>query len=114
MAVYDIYVNQGESFELVGNAYDSNSSPINLSGYALRGKVKYSYGSTGVILNLNPQITNATGGVFSFSLTPDETSNLPIFLGVYDIEQYISGQFPELSVTKILKGYFSTEPQVTT
>jgi hypothetical protein len=114
MAKYDISVNQGENFELQANLTDSNSSPINLSGYALRGKVKYSYGSTGVILDLNPQVVNATGGVISFSLTPYETSNLPTFLGVYDIEKYISGQSPELSVARILQGYFSTDPQVTT
>ena len=63
MGLYNISVNQGESFDLVATITNSAGSAINLSGYSVRGSAKYSYGATGsALINLNPSITNSISG----------------------------------------------------
>jgi len=113
MAVYNITVNQGENYDLTATLTNTDGTPVNISGYALRGKVRYSYGSTGVLVDLDPAIVNATGGVINFTLTPTETAALPITVAVYDIERYISGQSPELTVSRVLQGTVTVTPEVT-
>lgn len=110
MAAYNISVNQGESFNLDASLINSSGSSMNLSGYYLRGQVRYSYGSTGVLLDLNPSITNATGGLININLTPSQTASLPITIAVYDIESYVSG---DSTVSRVLNGFFSISPEVT-
>ena len=68
MAVYNITVNQGENYDLTATLTNTDGTPVNISGYSLRGKVRYSYGSTGVLVNLEPSIINATGGIINFTL----------------------------------------------
>ena len=110
MAAYNISVNQGESFNLDASLINSSGSSMNLSGYYLRGQVRYSYGSTGVLLDLNPSITNATGGLININLTPSQTVNLPPTIAVYDVESYVSG---DGTVNRVLNGFFSISPEVT-
>ena len=110
MAVYNISINQGESYNLDASLVTSSGTSVNLSGYYLRGQARYSYGSTGVLLDLNPTITNATGGAISINLTPTQTASLPSTIAVYDIESYISG---ESTVNRVLNGLFSISPEVT-
>lgn len=113
MAVYNITVNQGENYDLTATLTNANGTAVNISGYELRGKVRYSYGSTGILVDLAPTIVNATGGVISFSLTPAETAALPITVAVYDIERFVSGQSPELTVSRVLQGTVTVTPEVT-
>jgi hypothetical protein len=113
MAVYNITVNQGENYDLTATLLNADGTALNISGYALRGKVRYSYGSTGILADLSPTIVNATGGVINFTLSPDETAGLPITIGVYDIERYVSGQSPETSVSRVLQGSLTVTPEVT-
>jgi len=110
MAVYNISINQGESYNLDATLISSSGTSVNLSGYYLRGQARYSYGSTGVLLDLSPTITNATGGTIKVSLTPAQTASLPITVAVYDIESYVSG---ESTVNRVLNGLFSISPEVT-
>lgn len=113
MAVYNIIINQGENYNLTATLTDTSGTPINISGYALRGKVRYSYGSTGILVDLEPSVTNATGGVINFTLTPQETAALPITVAVYDIERYVSGQSPETTVSRVLQGSVTVTPEAT-
>ena len=110
MAVYNISINQGESYNLDATLINSSGTSVNLSGYYLRGQARYSYGSTGVLLDLGPTITNATGGAINVSLTPTQTAGLPITIAVYDIESYVSG---DGTVNRVLNGIFSISPEVT-
>lgn len=112
MGLYNISVNQGESFDLVATITDSAGSAINLSGYNVRGSAKYSYGATGsALINLNPSITNSISGIIAINLTSTQTSSLPITVAVYDVERYSSG---DASVIKVLNGSFTINPEVTT
>lgn len=109
MAVYNISINQGESYNLDASLISSSGTNVNLNGYSIRGQVRYSYGSTGILLDLEPQITNYASGLINISLLPIETAALPITVAVYDIESY-SG---ESVVNRVLNGTFSISPEVT-
>ena len=113
MAVYNITVNQGENYDLTATLTNTDGTPVNISGYSLRGKVRYSYGSTGVLVNLEPSIINATGGIINFTLSPSETAALPITVAVYDIERFVSGQSPVTTVSRVLQGTVTVTPEVT-
>lgn len=108
---YDISVEQGSSFDLSFTVTDASGIPMNLSGYTATGKLKYSYGSTGLLLNLSPVIdASYVSGLVNISLTPTQTASLPITKAVYDIEVISSGGY----VVKAGKGYAEIAPEVTT
>ena len=54
---YNIETIQGDNIQLSLRVRDTYNVPINLSGYDVRGVVRYAYGYTGdqqILLNLNP------------------------------------------------------------
>lgn len=107
---YNISAIQGNTLLLNVTANDSAGSPLNLSGYSVRGNVKYKYSSTGSLLNLNPSITSPANGSISISGNAADISAMPVGTFVYDLEAYNSGEY----VTKFLIGYFYVSPEVTT
>lgn len=109
---YNITGYQGDYIQLTLNIQDSSGIAINLSGYEVRGQVRASYGSTGVLLNLNPTITNDLSGIVAVSIDSDISEDLPVGEHVYDIERYPSGIATGNSI-KLLKGKFSILPEVT-
>lgn len=110
MAVYNLTINQGENYELTANLTTSSGTPLDINGYSLRGKMRYSYGSTGILVNLNPEVVNATSGIIRFALTPAQTSSLPITIALYDIEKY---DVIESGVNRVLQGSVTVTPEVT-
>ena len=54
---YNISGLQGDYIQLTLNILDSTGAAINLSGYEVRGQVRASYGSTGIMLDLQPSIS---------------------------------------------------------
>jgi hypothetical protein len=109
---YNITGYQGDYLQLTLNIQDSSGTAINLSGYEVRGQVRASYGSTGVLLNLNPTITNNLSGIVAISINSDISEDLPVGEHVYDIERYPSGIATGNSI-KLLRGKFSILPEVT-
>jgi hypothetical protein len=109
---YNITGYQGDYLQLTLNIQDSSGTAINLSGYEVRGQVRASYGSTGVLLNLNPTITNDLSGIVAISINSDISEDLPVGEHVYDIERYPSGIATGNSI-KLLRGKFSILPEVT-
>lgn len=107
---YNISLTQGESYGLTATLKNSDGTNMNLSGYYVRGKAKYNYGDTGIILDLNPQFYNVTGGIITFTIPPTGTAALPVGMLVYDIEKYTSG---DASVSKVLNGKIIISPEVT-
>jgi hypothetical protein len=107
--VYDISIEQGSSFNLTLTAKDSNGNLLNLNGYNARGSIKYGYGSTGYLINLNPVITNPTSGLIAVSVSASGTSSLPVTKAVYDIEVYDSSNY----TFKAVRGYVNVIPEVT-
>lgn len=113
---YNISLTQGESLDLLLNLKDSNSVPINLSGYSVRGKVKKGFGATGVLLDLAPVIVTGVNnsllasGQITIAISPAESVSLPVTEAVYDIERYTLN---DLVVHKVLNGKVTINPEVT-
>lgn len=107
---YNISLTQGESYGLTATLKNSDGTNMNLSGYYVRGKAKYNYGDTGIILDLNPQIFHVASGIITFTIPPTGTAALPVGMLVYDIEKYSSG---DASVSKVLNGKIIIAPEVT-
>jgi len=121
---YDITLTQGDTLDLRFKIVDTDSNPVNLSGFSARGVSKMGYGSTGILLNLEPYVVSGTSsdptlgasGFIDIYLRPNSTSGVPVVQGVYDIEKYrtvplASGDWEN---EKVIKGYFNVVPEVTT
>ena len=119
--VYNFSTTQGSQLSVRLNIKDASGNAINLSGYEVRGVVKYRYSSPNSLVNLDPTIvTGTTGaayqsGLVDVYLSGSQTAALPVGEFVYDIEKYPSGASNlEGAVDKILAGDFLVYPQVTT
>ena len=107
---YNISVIQGSTLLLNLNIRDSNNDYINLNGYNVRGYVRYNYGSTGILLNLNPQIhPSYVSGLITISGNADDMANLKAGVYVYDIEASGSNNY----IFKPIRGYFNVDPEAT-
>ena len=109
---YNITGYQGDYIQLTLNLKDSNGAALNLSGYGVRGQVRSSYGSTGVLLDLNPTITNVLSGIMAVNINSYISADIPISDHVYDIERYPSGILTGNSI-KLMRGKFTILPEVT-
>lgn len=107
---YDISITQGQNYDLIAGVTNASGQAVNISGYNLRGQVRYSYGSTGILLDLAPEVVSAISGIFQISLTPSETAALPTTIAVYDVEKYSENN---VVVDKVLNGTFTISPEVT-
>jgi hypothetical protein len=109
---YNISIYQGDYFQASLSVKDSNNNRINLSGYDVRGQVRNGYGSTGVLLNLNPSVTSHVSGIINIAIDSSVTEDLPVGQFVYDIERFPSG-IPTGNTIKLMLGKFSVSPEVT-
>ena len=109
---YNISGYQGDYIQLTLNLKDSSGVAINLDGYGVRGQVRASYGSTGVLLDLNPTITSVLSGIIAININSYISADIPISDHVYDIERYPSGILTGNSI-KLMQGKFTILPEVT-
>jgi hypothetical protein len=118
---YNINTIQGDNLQLSLRIKDPNNNPINLSGYDVRGVVKYAYGYTGneqVLVNLNPFIISGNNGSYypsgmvSINVDSYTTASIPIGTFVYDIERFPYG-IPTGNSIKLIRGKFIVSPEVT-
>jgi hypothetical protein len=86
MQTYDLQIAQGTSYQLSVTLTDFCGAPIDLSLWNLSGYIKYNYGSTGYLTNLNPTAMTPTSGIITLSMGSAETSTLPIGINFYDIK----------------------------
>lgn len=111
----DLSVTQGIYFYQRFTGLDSSSNPINLSGYTTSGYVRYSYGSSGILLDLAPTIVSGSNGStyssgwIDIEIPRNSTTGCPVTKALYSIEIY-SGNF----YSKIVdQGVFTINPQIT-
>jgi hypothetical protein len=109
---YNISGIQGDYIQLTLNIKDATGAAINLSGYEVRGQVRASYAASGIILDLQPNITSDISGTISISIPSTGSAATPVNEYVYDIERYPSGNISGNSI-KLLMGKFSILPEVT-
>ena len=118
---YNINTIQGDGLQLSLRVKDSNNNAINLSGYDVRGVVKYAYGYTGdqqVLVNLNPVIFSGNNGsyyasgIVNINVESYTTASIPVGTFVYDIERFPYG-IPTGNSIKLIRGKFIVSPEVT-
>jgi hypothetical protein len=109
---YNITGYQGDYINLNLTVKDSSNSVISLNGYGVRGQVRASYGTSGILLDLNPRIVNSESGIISISINSYISADLPVNDHVYDIERYETGVISGDSF-KCFVGKFSIFPEVT-
>jgi hypothetical protein len=110
---YNITGYQGDYIYLILTGKDDSNNIIRLDGYDVRGQVRASYGSTGVLLDLNPTILgNGTGGAMIISIDSNISKDIPVSDHVYDIERYPIGVTSGNSV-KLMQGKFTILPEIT-
>ena len=108
--IVNLEVTRGSSFGIRVETLDDSLTPIDLTGYGVRGVVKNKYSDSEILVNLSPVIYDATAGLIDITLTPAETILFPITEALYDVERY---SLSTTEATKILKGKFSVHPEVT-
>ena len=118
---YNIETIQGDHVQLSLRVRDSNNTPINLSGYDVRGVVRYAYGYTGdqqILLNLSPIILSGNNGsyyqsgIVNINIDSYTMAGIPVGVFVYDIERFPYG-IPTGNSIKLIRGKFVVSPEVT-
>ena len=119
---YNINTIQGDNLQITLSVKDQYNTPVNLSGYDVRGVVKYAYGYTGdqqILLNLSPTVYSGINGSYYASglvniNVPSYTmAYIPVGSFVYDIERF-PYNIPTGNSIKLLRGKFIVSPEVTT
>jgi hypothetical protein len=114
--IYDLSITQGSQLDVRLRVKDQNGNVINLENYFVRGYIKHRYADAGNLLNLEPVIVSGDGGSGYVSgyvdilVSGSQSATLPVSQNVYDIELYNAQGYTD----KIIKGYFSVLPEVTT
>ena len=127
---YNINTIQGDNLQITLAVKNENYIPINLSGYDVRGVVKYAYfGSppaldesgnymSGYLLNLNPVINSGVSGslyasgLININVSSYTMASVPVGSFVYDIERFPYG-IPTGNSIKLIRGKFIVSPEVT-
>lgn len=128
---YNISTIQGDNLQITLKVKDQYCNPINLSGYDVRGVVKYAYfGSppaldasgnyvSGILLDLNPSVYSGesgsyyASGIININIPSYIMENMPVGSFVYDIERFPEN-IPTGNSIKLLRGKFIVSPEVTT
>jgi hypothetical protein len=118
---YNISTIQGDNLQITLSVKDQYNAPVNLSGYDVRGVVKYAYGFTGIsglIVDLAPVINSGVNGSLyasgfvNINIPSYTMTSIPVGSFVYDIERFPEG-IPTGNSLKLLRGKFIVSPEVT-
>lgn len=112
-ATYDILIEQGATFQLSLVYKDSQSAPIDISGYTARMQVRRTYDAPTPLLDLTTEngaiVLGGAAGTLEVSADPDLTRLMPPKGGVYDLELVA----PSGVVVRLIRGAVSVTPEVT-
>ena len=106
-AKYNIVIDQGSDYNLK-LTLSQDSVGLDLTGYAIRGKIKQNFTSA-TSVSFSATTIDATIGEFMVELTASTTAAMSAGKYVYDIEIY-----KDPYVTRILEGSLLITPEVTT
>jgi hypothetical protein len=115
---YDFTIEQGATFSRQVTWQNENGSAVNLTGYTISGKIKRKSSDVQPLISFTCTVTNASSGIFTFSLTAAQSATLPtahshlpekqLLECVYDIEATSGG-----TVYRVLEGIVKISPEVT-
>lgn len=114
--VLDLYIEQGATFTRTITLESAPATPIDLTGYTARGKIKTGATATTSVADFVCTISAPLTGVIIVSLTSTITAGIPttgdkyssLAKYYYDIEIESGGV-----VTRILNGQVTVSPEVT-
>lgn len=86
MTTYDLQITQKTNYLVSVSLTDSNNQPIDLTSYGVQSYIKCHYGDTGNLVSLNPQVITPTSGIITLSLTPSDSTGVPIGISFYDVK----------------------------
>ena len=109
---YNLNIIQGSTYNTNLNIKNGDGTYFSLTNYAATGQIRYSYGSSNVLLALRPTVYSEASGILSLTISGSETSNMPCGVFPYDIEIYTTGQSTE-NILKPILGYCSIQPECT-
>lgn len=90
-------INKGATWTMQLTLRDAAGNPINLTGYSVRMQLRVAVDAAAALITLDnasnggASITNASGGVVTFTMTPNQTAALPEGVVVYAVERESGG-----------------------
>jgi hypothetical protein len=127
---YNFTIEQGATVDFAVNYKDSNSNPINLSGYQARMQLRPEKGSNTLYLTLSSSLDstytglNLSGSGGSAASTPLSSGSIGIYISAvtssllnfesafYDLE-LVTGSGNTATVTRVLEGTITLNKEVT-
>jgi len=116
MAQYQEFTfDQGTNTSIELHLVDANGAAKNLSGHSLTSKIKKTFNSdSSETTSFATQITNASGGIATLSLTNAQTNALKSGRHVYDIElSHVDSATSATIIERVLEGRIQVTPSVT-
>lgn len=109
---YDLYIDQGATFERVITWKQTNGTPVDLTGYSARMQIRRTKSNETALVSLtnaNGITLGGTSGTIAISISAAVTEALTFRRAVYDLE-LVS---PNGSVYRLLQGAVALSKEVT-
>jgi len=106
-STYNLNVTQGSTASFNINLSNADGTPMDFTGFTVRGSIKLRYSDTSPLISFSPTVD---GNKVTITLTSAQTATLPVGIGVYDIEKYSTAYDAEA----LLSGKVLISPEVTT
>lgn len=109
-ANYDLYVEQGATFELSIIWKDNEGTPIDITGYIARMQIRQNYDLDPIIslTDGNGIVLGGVDGTIDITITDEQTTDIEILRGKYDLELELGGV-----VTRLIQGGVEISREVT-
>jgi hypothetical protein len=105
---FNLLIDQGSSFKASLTVFDLQNDPFDITEFDITGQIRKKYGDADVVAEFTPVVANSVAGIFTISLTPEETDTIPSGEYVYDV------QISDLTdVFRIVEGVVRVFPRVT-
>jgi hypothetical protein len=109
----NITIEKGATYRLPLIWQDSNSVPVDLTGYTARMQVRKTFASEEKLLDLTTEngaiVLGGALGTITITASATATSNIDAKTGVYDVELQSSSGI----VTRLIEGDVTIKPEVT-
>jgi len=114
--IYDIYIEQGATFQKIITWKDSSGTAINLTGYIARMQFRSQPSSTTVLFEATTENSRialgGAAGTITITISATLTAGFNFDCAVYDLELQSSSQSGAV-VTRLLEGSVNVSKEVT-
>ncbi len=112
-AKYDLEIDQGSSFS-TSITVNENNSPKNLTGFGARAQMRPSIDSPDNLkTDFTFDLTSASTGIIIMKLSHTASTALTAGVYFYDLEIFEGDSGSETSVTRLMQGKVTINPEVT-